>query len=84
METDTTDTKANGARKSTSGHPCLVYSPREDATPEGELSALVTVYKFVLECHEPKKNVGTENGGDGGEEAAERNGIGGIPSEERP
>jgi hypothetical protein len=26
----------------------IVYRPRESATPEAELSALATVYKFVL------------------------------------
>ena len=35
----------------------LVYIPREDATPEGELSALAAVYAYVLECHERKEAV---------------------------
>jgi hypothetical protein len=26
----------------------IAYRPREDATPEGELSSLAAVYKFVL------------------------------------
>jgi hypothetical protein len=30
------------------GNPRIVYRPREDATPQGETSALCAVYKFVL------------------------------------
>ena len=33
----------------------IVYTPHPDATPEGELSALATVYSFVLRCQEEKK-----------------------------
>jgi hypothetical protein len=33
----------------------LNYAPLPDATPEGELDALVAAYKFILECHESKK-----------------------------
>jgi hypothetical protein len=29
-------------------NPRIVYRPREDATPEGELSTLSAVYKFVI------------------------------------
>jgi hypothetical protein len=32
-----------------------IYHTRPDATPESELSALATVYKFVLDSH-AKKN----------------------------
>ena len=32
--------------------PRAVYTPREDATPEGELAALAAVYAFMLNCHE--------------------------------
>lgn len=28
--------------------PQIVYRPRSDATPEGELSALATAYKFLF------------------------------------
>jgi hypothetical protein len=66
METDTTDTKANDAQRSAPDDPCLVYSPREDASPEGELAALAAVYKFVLERHnERKKSSGNESEGEG-------------------
>ena len=33
----------------------LTYTPRPDATPESELDALVTVYKFILQRHESRK-----------------------------
>jgi hypothetical protein len=33
----------------------LTYTPLPDATPEGELDALVAAYKFILECHESRK-----------------------------
>jgi hypothetical protein len=32
--------------------PRLVYSPRPDATPEAERSALAAVYRFILDSHE--------------------------------
>ena len=31
--------------------PRIAYRARDDATPESELSALATVYKFVLDSH---------------------------------
>jgi len=33
----------------------LRYIPREGASPEGELVALTSVYRFVLDCHARKK-----------------------------
>jgi hypothetical protein len=41
------------------------YVPRQDASPEGELDALVAVYAFVLEAHAKKEAAapsGPENG----------------------
>lgn len=71
METDTTDTKANSGRKSATGDPCLVYSPREDATPEGELAALAAVYRFALERYdERKKSSRNESGGEGAQSSS--------------
>jgi hypothetical protein len=35
--------------------PRIVYAPRPDVTPEGELNALATVYRFILDCHAEKK-----------------------------
>jgi hypothetical protein len=43
----------------------LTYTPLSDATPEGELDALVAVYAFVLEAYAKKKAAvpsGPENG----------------------
>jgi hypothetical protein len=78
MEIDATDTKANGEPKREPNEPLLVYSPREDATPEGELAALAAVYRFVLQHHEKKDARVSE-----GEEAAERNRTGGTVPKER-
>ena len=33
----------------------VTYTPRSDATPEGELNALSNVYRFVLDCHVKKE-----------------------------
>ena len=33
----------------------VTYTPRSDATPEGELNALSNVYSFILDCHAKKK-----------------------------
>ncbi len=48
------------------GGPPITYTPRPDVTPEGELTALAAVYRFVVERHEEKKAAGA----DGGEEGA--------------
>ncbi len=73
METDTMDTKANSGRKSATVDPRLVYSPREDATPEGELVALAAVYRFVLERYdERKKSSRNESGGEGAQSSSNR------------
>ena len=37
----------NGAR--------IIYTPRPDVTPEAEISALATVYRFILDCHARKE-----------------------------
>lgn len=37
------------------GSPRVTYYARPDATPEDELHALATVYRFVLERHARKK-----------------------------
>jgi hypothetical protein len=33
----------------------IVYTPRLDATPEGEVAALASVYRFLLDCHAKRK-----------------------------
>jgi hypothetical protein len=41
----------------------VVYSPRPDATPEDELSALAAVYKFILD-HRAEKGATRPGGPD--------------------
>ena len=36
-------------------NPPIVYTPRPDATPEGELNALANVYRFILDRHAKKE-----------------------------
>ena len=33
----------------------ITYRPRVDTTPEGELSALASVYAYVLKSHDSKR-----------------------------
>jgi hypothetical protein len=33
----------------------ITYTPRPDATPEAELSALASAYRFVLDCRAKKE-----------------------------
>jgi hypothetical protein len=35
--------------------PKVAYTPRPDAIPESELSALASVYRFILDCHAKKE-----------------------------
>jgi hypothetical protein len=41
----------------------IAHTPRSDATPEAELTALAAVYAFILECH-AKKRAAEGSGGD--------------------
>lgn len=50
--------------------PRLVYTPRQDATRDGELNALVAVYKLILDSAE--KRVAHPCGLDDGKEMKER------------
>ena len=36
-------------------NPAIVYRPRADASPEAELDALASVYKFVLDCSDARR-----------------------------
>lgn len=38
-----------------SSAPRISYTPRSDATPEGEIAALASVYRLILGCHAKKK-----------------------------
>jgi hypothetical protein len=55
VETNATDTKCEGARWDAAGDSHVIYAPRPDATPEGELAALTATYTFVIQAHERKK-----------------------------
>ena len=70
MEIDATDANAKDARKSTLNDPRLVYSPREDATSEGESAVLAVVYRFILDCHERKKGWEAESGREGAQSSS--------------
>ncbi|MBA3426749.1 MAG: hypothetical protein H0U04_19920 [Rubrobacter sp.] len=43
--------------------PNVTYASRPDATPEGELSALSAVYRFILDAH-PMKEAAPESRSD--------------------
>jgi transposase len=51
------------ASASSKDAPRVTYTPHPDATPEDEIRVLALVYKYVLECAEPKK--APEAGDDG-------------------
>jgi hypothetical protein len=51
--------------------PCISYAPRPDATPEGEVASLASVYGFILACHAKKNADGvTSTGGDNAKEGS--------------
>ena len=56
----------------TMGSPCITYVARPNATPETELSALVAVYKFVLDCR-AKKEAAPESRPDDAMKGSENN-----------
>ena len=52
METNATDAKCESARRDAKGSPRVTYTPCPDASPEGELTALANVYRFLLDRRE--------------------------------
>lgn len=48
MGTDSGKPKDGRVASGAAGKPRTSYSPREDATPEGEAAALASVYAFLL------------------------------------
>ena len=52
METNAKDAKCESARRDAKGSPSVTYTPRPDASPEGELTALANVYRFLLDRRE--------------------------------
>ena len=68
METDAKDVKRKGAWRDAKGSPSVTYTPRPDASPEGELTALANVYRYLLfHRHETSEDVEA----DGDEKEAE-------------
>ncbi len=52
-------------------NPCISYTPRPDTTPEGEVTLLTNVYKFILACHAKKNADGvTSTDGDDAKEGS--------------
>jgi hypothetical protein len=52
VETNAKDAKCESARWDAAGDSRVIYAPRPDATPEGELAALAAVYALVIQAHE--------------------------------
>lgn len=55
-----------------SGVPHVSYTARPDATPEGELTVLADVFRYVLDCRR-KKNAAGVTSTNGGEPKGSRN-----------
>lgn len=62
METHAQGSKPEGAKGDATGEPRVTYSPRPDATPEGELTALAAVYSIVLQAHERRVATSRDEG----------------------
>ncbi len=54
--------------------PVVAYVPSPDVTPEAEISALASVYKFVLDCH-AKKNAASVTSTDGDDAKGSRHEV---------
>jgi hypothetical protein len=52
--------------------PRIVYTPRADATPEGELNTLATVYAFILQRHHERQKASCSGGLDDNAMESER------------
>jgi hypothetical protein len=52
VETNAKDAKCESARWDAAGDSHVIYAPRPNATPEGELAALAAVYALVIQAHE--------------------------------
>jgi hypothetical protein len=55
METDPKDAGTHDPSSGKGADDRISYSPRQDATPEGELAALAAVYAFVLQCSKQRQ-----------------------------
>jgi hypothetical protein len=61
VETNAKDAKCESARWDAASDSRVIYAPRPDATPEGELAALAAVYALVLQAHERNKAAAPAN-----------------------
>jgi hypothetical protein len=61
--------------------PRVLYRPREDASAEGELNALASVYAFCLHKHQERKKGGAATAPDARKES---NGSGKVIIPDRP
>jgi hypothetical protein len=70
METEAKDVKRKGAWRDAKGSPSVTYTPRPDASPEGELTALANVYRYLLfHRHETSDDVAADGAEEQGEHA---------------
>lgn len=44
----------------------LIYTPHPDATPEGELNSLTSIYAYVLKCGQERRKAGDRDAGEDG------------------
>lgn len=49
------DAKSTQLQRAAASAASIVYRPRPDATPEGEIAALAAAYSLILDCHAKKK-----------------------------
>ncbi len=69
MERNAKDARANNPQRGAAASLRVSYTPREGATPEGEIAALAAIYRYVLfQRPEQKKTAGAG----GGKEAVEQ------------
>jgi hypothetical protein len=52
-------------------NPRIIYTPRPGATPEGEVAALVSIYRFILFESSARKKAARPGGPDDGTEFKE-------------
>jgi hypothetical protein len=69
METDAKDAKRKGAWRDAKGSPSVTYTPRPDASPEGELTALANIYRFLLDRRERSDVAAADGSEERGEHA---------------
>jgi hypothetical protein len=51
--------------------PHIIYTPRPDATPAGEIAALASAYSFLIEKHQERKKGGPATAPDDAEKESQ-------------